>query len=89
VVTSEPNSVLVEWLDSSEAHGWVRAGNFRSEPLNCLTLGILVSENEESVTVASTVADHGGDDEQWSSPMTIPRRSIVRLTLFDWPKVDP
>lgn len=70
--------IYVEWIDSSTRHGW-------QEPktdwdLRCWTLGFLVSESDESVTVSSTVEAGGNVCDQ----ITIPRAAITLLQDVSW-----
>jgi len=43
------------------------------------SVGIIVAQNKDVITIASHLGNPGCSDEQWYAPVTIPRRAIV-----DW-----
>lgn len=74
--------VWVEWLDSQSSRGWMIPSEEKEKPkdLECCTLGFLVWECEESISVVATVAATG----QASDPITIPRCSITKFCEVVW-----
>ena len=70
--------VRVKWVDSGSQHGWVDLDDVVEPVLDCVTVGIRVRENKDTVTVAASLA-FGGDGNQVTqvdSPITIPKRCI-------------
>lgn len=68
--------VQIEWLDSFRTHGWLDAEDATSrKEMDCYTIAYLVSENDKSITVATS--HDGNDDPKFLDPLTIPRVAIV------------
>ncbi len=70
--------VYIEWLDSQSTDGWSNPD--RDHDLRCRSLGFLVRESDESVTVATNVSAI----EDVCNQMTIPRIAITRLEEIRW-----
>ena len=76
---SKRNPVLIKWIDSSGADGWTHNENL-PEIVNCFTLGFILKEDKDYMTVAGTVADFPeGINDQSNSPMCIPKISIIKI----------
>ncbi len=67
--------VWVEWVDSVAASGWVADQYAVSHNLACISVGFLVAESEEAITVAASISSAG----QIDCPITIPRCAITGL----------
>lgn len=80
--------VYVEWVDSMAISGWFSPRIVAEEAggLRCETLGFLVHEDEESVTVSSSVSltPKGDGINSSSDPMSIPRCAIRVLRYIEW-----
>ncbi len=72
--------VYVEWVDSTAIIGWLspRALAREAVGLRCETFGFLVHEDEEAITVSSSISltPDGKGINSSSDPMTIPRCAI-------------
>ncbi len=75
-LTSRP--VYVEWLDSSTSTGWRDPDS--DHDLGCISLGFLVKECDESVTIAHSVAAIGHVCDQ----ITIPKAAITLIREITW-----
>ena len=84
----EPEMVLIEWEDSSQAAPqWQWLSDAEGPPiLNCRSVGFLIRDNAKEKALAISVAStHGGDAEQASGIISIPTRcvtSIEKITSF-------
>ncbi len=70
--------VSIEWVDSMGQNGsqWAFAKELKPYRVGVVySAGILIHENEESVTIASSLLNTG-EDAQVSGLMTIPKVSI-------------
>ena len=68
--------VLIEWLDSHQKAGWHTEEPER-EGLRCGSVGWLVYEGSEAVTVAAHMTWE--EEPQRSGEMTIPRCAVVSI----------
>ncbi len=77
--------VYVRWVDSTGRFGWQTMRSFREGKLDgliCTTIGFLVREDPETISIAQSLAFHEGPDEEPDSidnPLTIPRSAILGL----------
>ena len=72
-VTALP-MVEVHWLDSAEMPGWQLEDDAQEQrPLMVRTVGLLLHENDDCVTVAASVTEQGGPN----APLSIPRCAII------------
>ena len=65
----------VEWLDSKGRGGWCSVESAPCDDLRCKSVGWLVEDTEDSVTIAPSLASTGSV----FAPITIPRCAITRL----------
>ncbi len=70
--------VYVEWIDSATTHGWREPVS--DHDLECWTLGFLVAESDESVTIAASVSA----TQHVCDQITIPRASITLIRDIAW-----
>ena len=68
--------VRVEWLDAMAIAEWTKVGA-EIEPQRCVTVGHLVSEAADHVTVAATVS---GDE--YNAGQQIPTSMIEAMTVI-------
>lgn len=65
--------VIIEWVDSVRASDWTYIEDVDEKPMNCISVGFLLKETNDSVTIAQ---NYGLKPEQVCNLMTIPKRSI-------------
>lgn len=65
--------VWIDWLDSTGGGGWRSIEGLGRAMLECRSVGFLVHEDDESVTVSASLASLGNADE----PIRIPKVSIT------------
>ena len=76
-----PSIVYVEWVDSGSTHGWVHLDQLRDPPrILCVTVGFLVREIDEGVTVSASWSDTGSFD----SPITIPWATVTKYHTVEF-----
>lgn len=76
--------VLIEWRDAQSSPGWHGADELQRGLAAIKSVGWLVSESEESVTLAISVGTHAAGDL-----LSIPKSCIVReWALTDRPDQD-
>lgn len=68
--------VALEWLDSSSPGRWATASAIGDECAIIRSIGWVISENDESVTIASHVSQE--KDPECDGVMTIPKCCIVK-----------
>lgn len=62
------------WVDSCGKDGWMAKEEAVHRDLNIVSVGYLISENENSVLISSHIGD------EWvHSTMQIPRKAIISL----------
>lgn len=66
--------VQIEWIDASSNEGWHIADVSANAQLAIHSVGILVLETEEAVTISTSRHESTG---QYADPLTIPRSAIV------------
>lgn len=49
--------VYVHWVDACSEDAWININNIRSVVLNTYTVGYLVSEDKDAISIASTIND--------------------------------
>ena len=69
--------VALFWNDAVASVGWET--EYKSQPLECITVGKIVYEDERSITVAST---WGEFDEDHNCRMTIPATWIKKRKVL-------
>ncbi len=72
--------VYVEWVDSETSTGWRKPRKPQDIDLRCWALGFLVTETENSITLAVAVSENGDACDQ----MTIPKGAITKWKEIQW-----
>ena len=72
--------VWVEWVDSQTQHHWQNPSSIFSEKLECLTIGFVVHETDDTISITSTLAETG----TVLDTITIPKCAITRMQEVDW-----
>lgn len=69
--------IIIKWLDSKAApHEWEYRDDLGTlEPVTCTTLGFIVKETKDYITIAHTISDN-----QVLGRITIPRGCIKNKT---------
>lgn len=77
----EPKLVFIEWLDSSQTHGWNAVEDIPTGISKCQSVGWLIADSDESKTLAPHVVlgDQPGFPNQGCGVMSIPVCCIVRI----------
>ena len=70
--------IEVYWVDSCASHGWQHISDLNPRPSMILSVGILISDEPEAITLAASRNEEGGVD----SPITIPRECIKSVKTF-------
>lgn len=74
--------VLIVWKDAVEREpGWRSTAETTSEVHLCHTVGFLVNEDADAVTIASTISEADGGEENIGR-FSIPRGMIVDMAPF-------
>lgn len=72
--------VYVRWVDSTSRSGWQRLEGFREDALLCATIGFLVREDDETISIAHSLAFHDGEGQipdGANNIITIPKCAIL------------
>lgn len=72
--------VIIEWVDSVRASDWTYVEDVDEKPMDCISVGFLVEETNDSVTIAQ---NYGIKPEQVCNTMTIPKCSIKSIRKID------
>ena len=65
--------VIIDWVDSVRASDWTYTEDIDGKTMNCISIGFLLKETDDSVTIAQ---NYGLNPEQVCNLMTIPKCSI-------------
>lgn len=69
------NVEIVDWIDASSVDAWEPA-NAPRKPQKCRTVGFLVHEDEDCISLASSLGFHDGHTDDCCLTMTIPKVAI-------------
>lgn len=69
----EKKIVIIDWVDSVRASDWTYIEDVDEKIMNCVSVGFLLKETDDSVTIAQ---NYGLKPEQVCNLMTIPKCSI-------------
>lgn len=64
--------VEIHWEDSSAQHGWTHRDALRPKPEMIRSVGLMVEEDEDGVTLTASVSS----DDAFDSPVTIPWSAV-------------
>lgn len=64
----------IEWLDSHSIDGWIAKEKLDNKPTMIQTIGRVMLESEDAITVVSTMTEK---EDQFSCVMIIPKCSIL------------
>lgn len=68
--------VVIDWVDSVRASDWVLMEDVNEKPVNCTSIGFLLKETDDYVTIAQ---NYGLEPEQICNLITIPKFSIRNI----------
>ncbi len=73
--------VLVDWIDSAAySKGWLYEQEGHVEPMHITTVGFLMAENDDYITIS---AHHAIDNHNGTyGPMAIPRGCITHIQVL-------
>lgn len=74
-----PKILLVRWIDSHTTHGWHHKEEYDARPAKCESIGYLLSETKDSLTLAQSRSRESGGIP-WADFITIPKVSIKKRT---------
>lgn len=77
---------VIEWVDSFGGGHWFHKDEFKPQIAECVTVGIVLAETPEYVTVTSTISEN--EDEQLYAPMSIPKCCIKKRKDFEDPRME-
>jgi hypothetical protein len=77
--------VLVEWVDSRRGEGWTLIEDLRNDHsfTKCKSIGWVIAKDGSSLTLAAHI---GENPDQCCGDMTIPAKSIIRITTIKQPR---
>jgi len=67
---------IIEWVDSQTVYGWSEYDVNEDTPATILTVGLLVSDDPSSVTVAVGMSK----SKKYTGKLTIPKCAIKHIT---------
>ena len=73
--TTRSKIVLIEWNDSNVSHGWIPKSQKDDNLAHCRTVGFVVSEDDDKLTVTLGESDSDNTMER----LTIAKSSITSL----------
>ena len=76
--TERPRCVRIEWLDSTMKQGWSLPT--KDHDLRCFSVGYLVNEDDDQITVSASWAPEGG---LFADPLTIPKVAVIARAVFE------
>ena len=68
--------VVIDWVDSVRAFDWTLMEDVDEKSLDCVSVGFLLNETEEHVTIAQ---NYGLKPKQVCNLITIPKCSIKNI----------
>lgn len=77
--------VFVEWVDSAGSSGWRSLSELHTDLIHCQTLGWLVLEDREKITIALNAVFDGGSDRPFGEFVTIPKVAVVSKHFIPLP----
>ena len=72
--------VHVTWVDSTYEEGWVKTSQIVKSLNSCESIGWLVRETDDFITIAGHISNIRGQESVFQGVITIPRRSIELMT---------
>jgi hypothetical protein len=65
----------LEWVDSASCRGWTEVERIDPSPKVCRSIGFLVMENKEVITIAGHFSDN---PDLCNGDITIPKVAIIK-----------
>lgn len=76
--------VKVQWIDSCSGDCyWTMLKDFQPTIVHPVTYGLIIHEDEKTVSIAQTYAMTDGVVDQINGVMTIPKIAIVKMDIID------
>lgn len=77
----------VRWVDSGTGGGWQFLTHLDAAPCECRTVGFLLHENKDSITVSSSLSfGTDGKPNQAADPITIPKVAVKSRRFVKVPR---
>lgn len=67
--------VMVAWWDSASTSEWLWPGQETFKPLRCLSVGVIIARDNDSITLAQSRTGEG----QIAGTMTIPHKAVAHV----------
>jgi hypothetical protein len=74
--------LLVDWVDSSAAHGWNHIDAINPALKVCTSIGFLINETEDALIIAAHLSF---DPDLCCGDMSIPKVAIVKRLIVQEP----
>jgi 3-oxoacyl-(acyl-carrier-protein) synthase len=71
-------AAMILWDDAVAQTGWIDREDVMIDHASCVTVGIIIDETKDTITVVSTVRNE--EDSPVFSPINIPRRCIKMIS---------
>lgn len=76
-------AVVIEWIDSSSAHGWDKIKDHEIETGLCVSIGFFIKENKDFILIAHS---YDSDNESINGTIQIPKVAIRKKRFIQWAK---
>jgi hypothetical protein len=73
---------LVRWDDAVGAVGWAEDGDAATHPHECTTIGVVIADTPQALTLAGTWSRNKDEPRQTNGRMTIPRGFIKHIWIL-------
>ena len=76
--------MMIEWIDSHSGSGWQSMETVKNELLYCRSVGWLVSENDKSILIASSISGEKNGDIKLcvGGDVCIPKKAIIKKIVL-------
>ncbi len=69
--------IIVYWVDSFGGGYWFNKEAYESQVRKCISVGIVIAETDEYVTLTGSITDPSKEGGQYYAPQSIPKSSIT------------
>lgn len=76
--------MAIEWIDSCGPDGWTRTSEVETSPVVCRSVGWIIAESEEAMTIAPHLGPDS-EDPQCNGAITIPKVCVTKRRAIRWP----
>jgi hypothetical protein len=77
--TQKPNTkiAIITWRDSSTADKWSLKSEIDTKPLECISVGFIVSETNETIAISGHKTKN--KEPQYCGTMIIPKSTVAQI----------